>query len=163
MDLTYPPHVASEPQMLASFLDLQRAVMVRKVEGLGPVELRWSPVPSGTCIGGLIKHLAFVERWWFQAVWAGRDVHLPQSEADPDADFRLDDDDVAESLVELYMGECDESRAVMGEQPDLDAVVELGRRTISGRWIMVHMVEETARHAGHADLIREQVDGAVGD
>lgn len=158
-----PPHVATETEMLAAFLDSYRGVMARKVEGLEPSVLRWSPVASGTCLGGLIKHLAYVERKWFQAVWAGRKVDFPWTEDDPDADFALDEADTADTLVELYRQECEESRRVMAERPDLDATVTSRERSISGRWIMIHMVEETARHVGHADLIREQVDGSTGD
>ena len=148
--------------MLTSFLDYFRSVMIRKVEGVDDEKLRWSPVPSGTCLGGLIKHLAYVERYWFQSVWAGREVAFPWTDDDPDADFRLDPDDTADSLIDLYRQECDVSRQIAAASA-LDDTVTTPRGEISMRWIVVHMIEETARHCGHADLIRELVDGAVGD
>ena len=148
--------------MLTSFLDYFRSVMIRKVEGVDDEKLRWSPVPSGTCLGGLIKHLAYVERYWFQSVWAGREVAFPWTDDDPDADFRLDPDDTADSLIDFYRQECDASRQIAAASA-LDDTVTTPRGEISMRWIVVHMIEETARHCGHADLIRELVDGAVGD
>ncbi len=148
--------------MLTSFLDYFRSVMIRKVEGVDDEKLRWSPVPSGTCLGGLIKHLAYVERYWFQSVWAGREVAFPWTDDDPDADFRLDPDDTADSLIDFYRQECDVSRQIAAASA-LDDTVTTPRGEISMRWIVVHMIEETARHCGHADLIRELVDGAVGD
>ncbi len=159
----HPSRVASETETVLTFLDYFRSVMVRKVEGVDPQALRMSPVPSGTCLGGLIKHLAYVERWWFQAVWAGREVDFPWSEDDPDAEFRLEAGESADSLVALYRGECEISRQVVGADPDLDASVPGRHGEVSLRWIMVHMIEETARHAGHADLLREMADGATGD
>ena len=148
--------------MLTSFLDYFRSVMIRKVEGVDDEKLRWSPVPSGTCLGGLIKHLAYVERYWFQSAWAGREVAFPWTDDDPDADFRLDPDDTADSLIDFYRQECDVSRQIAAASA-LDDTVTTPRGEISMRWIVVHMIEETARHCGHADLIRELVDGAVGD
>lgn len=148
--------------MLTSFLDYFRSVMIRKVEGVDDEKLRWSPVPSGTCLGGLIKHLAYVERYWFQSVWAGREVAFPWTDDDPDADFRLDPDDTADSLIGFYRQGCDVSRQIAAASA-LDDTVTTPRGEISMRWIVVHMIEETARHCGHADLIRELVDGAVGD
>lgn len=148
--------------MLAEFLDFYRTVMIRKVEGLDAAGLRFSPVVSGTCLGGLIKHLAYVERWWFQAVWDGSEPEFPWSEEDPDAEFRLGPGDTAESLIAFYRSECDTSRRIVAATA-LDDVVESARGNVSLRWIVVHMIEETARHAGHADLIREMVDGSVGD
>src|SRR5690606_30890649 len=106
-----PPLAGDEAAMLTSFLDYFRSVMIRKVEGVDDEKLRWSPVPSGTCLGGLIKHLAYVERYWFQSVWAGREVAFPWTDDDPDADFRLDPDDTADSLIDFYRQECDVSRS----------------------------------------------------
>lgn len=151
--------------MLTAFLDYYRGVMIRKIEGLDHDGLRFSLVPSGTCLGGLLKHLGYVERWWFQAVYARRRIEFPGSEDDPDADFRLDESDDAASLVAFYRGEVEASRAIVAEHPDLERTVKMPGRDVqvSLRWILVHMIEEVARHAGHADLLRERVDGATGD
>ncbi|HEX2155051.1 MAG TPA: DinB family protein [Acidimicrobiia bacterium] len=161
-----PPHpdrLAPEREMLFSFLDFYRSVMIRKVEGVDRDGLRMSPVESGTSLGGLIKHLAYVERSWFQRVWAAREVEFPWADEDPDADFRLDADEDADVLIEFYRQECDASRAIAAAS-HLDDTVETPRgKQLSLRWLMVHMIEETARHAGHADLLREMIDGSVGD
>ncbi|HSL25890.1 MAG TPA: DinB family protein [Acidimicrobiia bacterium] len=159
-----PPHSAGEFETLTSFLDYYRGVMVRKIEGLDAEGLRRSVVASATSLGGLLKHLAYVERNWFAARYGGQDVTFPWTETDPDADFRLEDTDDDQSLIEFYLAECQRSREVMMADPDLDRVVPASRgRHVSLRWILVHMIEETARHAGHADIIREMVDGKVGD
>lgn len=154
--------VASERETLLSFLDFYRAVMIRKVEGLDYDGLRMSPVDSGTCLGGLMKHLADVERSWFQERWAGRPMETAGSEDDPEAEFRVQEDDTAESLIEAYRRHCETSREIVGRS-SLDDTVVLPRGEMSLRWLVVHMIEETARHAGHADLIREMIDGSVGD
>lgn len=148
--------------MLLSFLDHYRSVMVRKVEGVDDKGLRMSPVDSETCLGGLIKHLAYVERRWFQDRWAGREVEYPGSDGDRSAEFRVDAQDTADDLIQLYRGECEISRQVVAGT-SLDDTVQSRRGEMSMRWILIHMLEETARHAGHADLIREMIDGSVGD
>lgn len=148
--------------MLLAFLDFYRSVMVRKTGGLDGEGLRMSPVQSGTSIGGLIKHLAYVERQWFQERWGGRTVEFPWSADDPDAEFRVEDEDTTEGLIGLYRGECAISRQIVADS-SLDDTVMSKRGEMSLRWILVHMIEETARHAGHADLIREMIDGSVGD
>lgn len=157
-----PPQTADERQTLTSFLDFYRSVMVRKVEGLDHDGLRMSPVDSGTSLGGLIKHLADVERTWFQERWADRPVEALWGD-DWEDNFRVENEDSADSLIEVYRQECDASREIVATSA-LDDIVERHHgRVISLRWVLVHMIEETARHAGHADLIREMVDGSVGD
>lgn len=148
--------------MLVAFLDFYRSVMIRKVEGVDHQGLRMSPVESGTCLGGLIKHLADVERTWFQERWAGRPVQPSTAEDDPDAGFRVEEGDTADSLIDAYREECDVSREIVASG-SLDDTIMSPRGEMSLRWILVHMIEETARHAGHADLVREMVDGSVGD
>ena len=161
---TFPPYSAAEFETLTAYLDWYRSVMVRKVEGLDAAGLRLSPVASGTSLGGLVKHLGYVERQWFGSSYAGLELEYPWSDEDPDADFRVEDGETAESLIAFYQGECTRSREVVAANPDLDHVVPASRgRMVSLRWILVHMIEETARHAGHADILREMVDGAVGD
>jgi len=161
---SYPPHSAAEFEMLTSFLDWYRLVMIRKIEGLDAEGLRRSPVASGTSLGGLVKHLAYVERHWFGSSYGGLTLDYPWTDEDPDADFRLDDNETVESLTTFYQAECKRSREMVAANPDLDHVVPTTRdRRVSLRWILVHMIEETARHAGHADIIREMVDGVVGD
>ena len=159
-----PPHSATEFEMLTSFLDWYRTVMIRKIEGLDPEGLRRSPVSSGTSLGGLVKHLGYVERHWFGSSYGGLQLDYPWTDEDPDADFRLDDADTVESLSAFYLEECARSREMVAANPDLEHVVPTTRdRKVSLRWILIHMIEETARHAGHADIIREMLDESVGD
>lgn len=163
--MQHPPTSADELTTLTSFLDYFREVVIRKLEGVEEPGLRAVLVPSGlTTLGGIVRHLAFVEQWWFQSVYAGRDVDYPWTDEDPDADFLVPPGATADSLIALYRESCAESRRVVEADPDLDRVVPAGHhRQVSLRWILVHMIEETARHAGHLDLLRESWDGAVGD
>lgn len=159
-----PPTSADELTTLTSFLDYFREVVVRKLEGVEEPGLRAVLVPSElTTLGGIVRHLGFVERWWFQSVYAGREVEYPWTDEEPDADFVVPNGATADSLIAFYRECCAESRAAVEADPDLDRVVSKGRRQVSLRWILVHMIEETARHAGHLDLLRESWDGAVGD
>ena len=147
--------------MLEAFLDLYRDIVKRKLAGLSDQQVRQRHVPSQTTLGGLVKHLAAVEREWFQVVLAGRsDAELGAPSYD---DGRaLSSDDTAESLVAGYERACAASRqAASGFALD-DCVPHSRMGQVSLRWIYVHMIEESARHAGHADILREQTDGATG-
>jgi hypothetical protein len=161
-----PPSVGGEREMLAGFLDFHRATLLWKLEGLDDEQLRRAMVPSGTSLLGLVKHLAYVERGWFQGVWAGQEITLPWTEEEPDADWRIAPGETTEDVLALYRGECDRSREIVAGRSDLDEVLAHPRHKewkLSRRWILVHMLEETARHVGHADILREQLDGATGE
>ena len=150
-----PPRSASEAETLTGFLEFYRQSVVEAVGGLDRDALAYSPVASDSSPGGIVKHLAYVERWWFQDVLGGRDVEYPYTRDDPDADFRIEPGETAESLIELYERECAVAREVVASRPDLDAMYETPRNPVSLRWILVHMIEETARHAGHIDILNE--------
>jgi uncharacterized damage-inducible protein DinB len=160
-----PPHVAGEAETLEGFLDFQRATLLWKLEGLDDEQLRRGMVPSGTSLLGLVKHLAYVERSWFQRVWAGQEVSFPWTREDPDADWRIEPDETTADVLALYHRECDRSREIVAVTSSLgEAVVHpRWKEEVSRRWILAHMLEETARHVGHADILREQLDGAVGE
>ena len=167
-----PEHTptAGELALLTGFLDYFRAVMVRKAQGLTGQQLAVRLGPSVLTIGGLIKHLAWAEDIWFTRRLAGNELGDPWArvdrQADPNWDFRSAVDDEPEYLSRLYDEACARSRAAVAEVGDLDAVTKFpnGRGVIfSMRWVLIHMIEETARHAGHADLIRESIDGTTGD
>ncbi|MFF0175714.1 DinB family protein [Micromonospora profundi] len=152
-----------ERAVLASFLDFHRAVLLRKLRGLSDTDAGRHLVPSATTIAGLVKHLTLVERNWFPTLLAPRpgDVYVTSDE-DAVASFTLDDKDTVAGLAEAYERACARSRAV-AESFDLDHVVphpQLGE--VSLRWILVHLIEETARHVGHADILRELTDGETG-
>ncbi len=147
--------------MLEAFLDLYRDILKRKLTGLSDQQIRQRHVRSQTTLGGLVKHLAAVEREWFQVVLAGRS--RDELGAPPHDDgWTLSSDDTAETLLAGYERACAASRqAAAGFS--LDQCVPHPRMgQVSLRWIYVHMIEESARHAGHADILREQTDGATG-
>lgn len=159
------PRSGSETESLDGFLDYQRAVIARKVEGLTPGQLTHRLEPSTLTLGGIIQHLTEVERWWFREVFAGEpDLSFLWSADDPDGDFRVEGGTSAEQLVAGYRAEIGSCRAaIAGRQLDAMAANPPRGREVSLRWILVHMIEETARHAGHADLLREAIDGSTGD
>jgi hypothetical protein len=120
--------------------------------------------PSDLSLHGLLRHLAGVERWWFRIQFAGEDVPmLNYSDDDPDQDFERLDGDPIEALA-VWRAECDRSREIVANTPSLDAtgIQFRTRQPISLRRIIVHMLAEYARHNGHADLLRERIDGATG-
>jgi uncharacterized damage-inducible protein DinB len=162
-----PAYVADERQTLTEFLDYYRAVLVRKASGLTQAQLAVRLGPGILTLGGLLKHMAYVEDWWFHEGWAGRPSVEPWASVDwatqPDWDIESAADDTPDAIADLYTAAIARSRAVLADSSDLDAIATIGRRTCSLRWILVHMIEEYARHCGHADLIRESIDGRTGD
>jgi len=161
-----PPLVAQEREMLDAWLDYHRATLAVKCEGLTDDQLRARAVPpSSLSLLGLVRHMGEVERSWFRRVLGGEQAPPRYySDENPDGDF----DDVAGADVPEAFGywrdECAHARERVAAAPSLD-VTGTGRRgeAYSLRWIMVHMIEEYARHNGHADLLRERIDGTVGD
>lgn len=164
-----PATTADEHTTLVQFLDYQRATLLLKAEGLDREQLN-QPLPTASLtLAGLLKHLAFVEDSWIQKVLLGRPLPEPWAgapfDSDEDWDFHSAPDDDPDTLRELYLAACERTRAGI-EGVALDAV-SLGHsrsgEQFSLRWILVHLIEETARHCGHADLLREAIDGAVGE
>jgi uncharacterized damage-inducible protein DinB len=161
-----PPLVAQEREMLDTWLDFHRATLAVKCEDLTDDQLRARAVPpSSLSLLGLVRHMGEVERSWFRRVLGGEQAPPRYySDENPDGDF----DDVAGAGVAEAFGywrdECAHARERVAAAPSLD-VTGTGRSgdRYSLRWIMVHMIEEYARHNGHADLLRERIDGAVGD
>lgn len=157
-----PPTVGPDKVMLEAFLDYHRATLLWKVSGLSDADLRRRLVPSLTTLLGMVKHLAYVERWWFQMVFAGEDLPVPWTKQDPDADFRVEPDETTESILAFYHQQVARSRAITATA-SLDDLARSPGRDCALRWIMIHMIEETARHNGHADILRELIDGATGE
>ncbi|MDQ3784119.1 MAG: DinB family protein [Actinomycetota bacterium] len=157
-----PPAAAPELVMLTAWLDFHRATLLRRLEGLDDVDLRRPLVPSGTSLLGIVKHLAYVERWWFCIVFAGQQLDVPWTDEDPDADWRIEPDDTTDEVITLYGREIARARTcIEGAGPDDVARYPNSQKTL--RWVMAHMIEETARHNGHADIIRELIDGRTGE
>jgi hypothetical protein len=154
---------ADERTMLDGFLDWYRSVVERKVADLALDDATRVMTPTGLTPLGVVAHLAAVEVGWFVETFAGEPVDPVW---DDHGSFRLRRDDTVASVVAEYREACDRSRTIAASAPTLD---QLGVRTnelrgdVTLRWILVHMIEETARHAGHLDLMREQIDGRTGD
>lgn len=163
MEVRATPKHGSEKETLLAFLDNNRAVMVWKLDGLSEGDARRPMVRSGTNMLGLVKHLAWVERWWFEYNFAGREVDFPWSDDDPDADFRVEAEESIADIVTLYEVSVADSNGII-DSADLDDLAAVSRDGVSRslRWIVGHMVEETARHAGHADIVRELIDDNTG-
>lgn len=163
-----PPRTAAEREMLLSYLDFYRVVLLRKCAELGPVQLRFSTADSTLTLGRLLRHMAFVEDFWFGEVLHGREPVAEWASADWDAqpDWEMD---TAHDYSPVELGhQFDESiarsRDAVAEVALDDVAARTGRHGPTNlRWILVHMIEEYARHCGHADLIREAIDGRVGD
>ena len=156
------PYAGDERTLLSAKVDYQRAMLLRKVGGLDEDDLRRTMTPSGLTLLGLVKHLAYIERYWFQEVFAGEAVTMPWSDDDPDADWRPEPGESAQEIVALFLEEAERSRQIAAAA-DLDAMSALPGVAVSLRWVLLHMLEELARHLGHADLMRERIDGATGD
>ena len=167
MALTDPPFAADEREMLIAFNDYQREVMVIKLEGLSEEQARSVTSPKGNSLAAMVRHLLYVERHWFRAIFRGeQELEFPWTDEDPDADFRVPEELTMAALVDLYRSEWAISNQITREADTLDrpATVPTKRGNIPTlRWILNHMLEETARHAGHADIAREFIDGSTGD
>lgn len=149
----------SEREVLLAYLTHLRDTMVRLSHGLTDEQLRAPGVPSGTSLLGLVHHLTGVEMHWFQRVFLGEEVPIELSMRVPAGVTR-------DEVVAAYRQACARTNAIVGDCPDLtrrSAIANPGEDTRDTlRSILVHMVEETARHAGHADILREQIDGVTG-
>jgi len=164
---TEPPFSGPERPILEGMLEWYRHELVRKVDGITEEQARARLVPSATTLGGLIKHMRWVELNWFERVLAGRPEEsfpaAPWSDENPDGDMALTDDETLASVIADYWAQIAVSRDIAaGMDLDHDGT---HRRigAVSLRWVYVHLIEELARHAGHADILREQTDGFVGD
>jgi len=153
----------TEREILEAFLEFHRSVVKRKLIGLSEEDARRRLVPSLTTMAGLVKHLSAVERSWFQRRLAQRPPDAIEGDSrGADDSWAVEDDESIESLVAGYDSACSESRSIAAKLELEDSVPHERLGRVSLRWVYVHMIEETARHAGHADILREQIDGAVG-
>ena len=150
---------------LCEFLDYQREALIDKLQGLTDEQARTTPTSSSLSLLSLIKHSATWERRWFQVIVAGRSFpdEWPEVRSEQvDPTFQLTDEDTVETLVADYREQIAASNEILGSL-DLDepcAWPEMAEQNL--RWVALHMIEETARHAGHADIIRETIDGSRG-
>lgn len=162
---TPPPRLGDERTILTAFLDYHRLTFEQKCAGLAAAKLSAASIePSALTLHGLVRHLAGVERWWFQIQFAGDDVPLLYySDDDPNQDFESLDGDVDEAFA-VWRRECDRSREIVAAAASLDetGVAKRNGQSFSLRWMLVNHIAEYARHNGHADLLRERLDGATG-
>jgi uncharacterized damage-inducible protein DinB len=166
IERTDPPGQADERTTLMSYLDYHRDTLAWKCSGLTGEQLRERAVPpSSMSLLGLVRHLADVERSWFRRRVAREDVPpIYFSDTDPDGEFDNVDTADADEAFATWRAECDQAREIVAAAPSLDVTaVTRDGTTVSLRWILVHMIEEYARHNGHADLLRERLDGATGE
>lgn len=161
--VTEAAHVGDERTTLLGFLQRQRDLVAWKVREASDETLASVRMPSGLTLHGIVRHLENVERGWFREVFAGEtDLRFDGSDEDPDGDFRADGLPMAD-LLAAYAAETARCDAVIAAAPSLDTTAKNADGPYSLRWILVHMIEETGRHLGHLDLLREQADGAVGE
>ena len=166
VDRSDPPLVTGEREALEAWLDYQRETLLLKCSGLTAAQLRERAVPpSGLTLLGLVRHMTEVERWWFRVHGANQDMTFRYTEENLDADFEDLDEPDAEVVLAAYWEEAGLARAAV-RGLDLEHVVpshgDHPERVRNLRWIYLHMIEEYARHNGHADLLRERIDGATG-
>jgi len=165
-DRRSPPFIADERTMLDAWLDFHRVTLLAKCDGLDDTELRTRSVtPSSLSLLGLVRHLTEVERSWFRRTLTGEDVDpLYYTDENEDGDFDDLDDTEPADVFAAFRAEVDTCRAIAARHPiDAVAVAKRHGHDVGLRWIYVHMIEEYARHNGHADLLRERIDGATGD
>ncbi len=161
-----PPYDLDERAMLESWLDYHRATLLLKCDGLDSEQLKLRSVPpSSMSLLGLVRHMAEVERWWFRVVMDRQPLgEIFCTPEEPDRDFDGVDDADAGADRATFLAEVEAARAAAAGH-GLDDLGHHDKRgdVITLRWVLVHMVEEYARHNGHADLLRETIDGVTGD
>jgi len=168
-----PPLAGDEAATLLGFLDFQRATLAWKCSGLDAGGLNATVGASSMTLGGLLKHMAFVEDFWLVYRFLGRDRPEPWAAvdwaADPDWDWESAAGDDPAELFALWRSKVDGARRVTADALGRDGLGRTAARPWpngdrpSLRWILCHLIEEYARHNGHADLLRESVDGATGE
>jgi hypothetical protein len=173
-----PPLTGNEREVITWLLDHHREVLRRKCAGISEADARRTLPPSELTLLGLLRHVVFVEQYWFGYIFLGVVVEpegeLPHSRGsepwifddtdDPDPDFHFGADDTVVAALALFDEQVSRSRVVAAAS-DFSDVAQRSRHgsPVNLRWIMVHLLEEYARHCGHADLLREQIDGSTGD
>jgi uncharacterized damage-inducible protein DinB len=162
---TGPPTTGGEREMLRAFLDYHRATLAWKCDDLSDEELRRRSMPPSTlCLLGLVRHMAEVERAWFRRILDGQDIPLVWSDK---GDYQVAYDATGSTRAEAFaawQAEVEHARRIEEGAESLDVAVKDPRdgEEVSLRLIMLHLIHEYARHNGHADLLREAIDGTVG-
>jgi uncharacterized damage-inducible protein DinB len=168
-----PPEAGDEVATLVGFLEFQRSTLAWKCAGLDASGLGTRVAKSEMTLGGILKHMAYVEELWFGRCLDGRPKASPWNavdwDADPDWEWHSAAEDSPAALREIWQQAVETSRGILDHALAAGGLDQLGSKLWEGedppslRWILVHMIEEYARHNGHADLIREAVDGETGE
>ena len=158
------PYTGDERALLCGFLDFLRGTIEFKCAGLSDADAVRSVLPSQlNTAAGIVKHLRWVEHYWFEVALHGRPSRAPYTREDPDADWRVEPGETISGLIADYAEQCTASRELVAGL-DLDHEVAFrGDERLSARWVLIHMIEETGRHAGHLDVVRELLDGVTGE
>lgn len=157
------PFTGGEKESLHVSLDRHRDVVLWKVGGLSDEQLRRPMTPSGTNLLGLVKHLGSVEFGWFCDTFGRESESIPFDEDNPEADMRAEPGETTAEILEYYGRARAAADRVIDELNLEDVGTAWFGESVSMRWVLIHMLEETARHAGHMDVVRELIDGATGD
>jgi hypothetical protein len=157
------PFKGGEKESLRVSLDRHRDAVLWKLEGLGDADLRRVMTPSGTNLLGLVKHLAAVEYAWFCQTFGRETEPLPFDDVDANADLRVSPNETTQDILAFYARARGAADQVIDEVDLEDTGTAWFGDAVSMRWVLIHMLEETARHAGHIDILRELIDGATGD
>lgn len=167
MERKEPPFVLPEMEMLTSWLEYHRMTLAWKCEDLTDEQLRMRAVPPSTMsLLGLVRHMADVERSWFRRALEAEDAPgIYYGKNNPDGDFDDVDSASTDEAFATWRAECDRAREIVAaaSSPDDLGKSERDGQRVTLRWVLVHLIEEYARHNGHADLLRECIDGRVGD
>jgi uncharacterized damage-inducible protein DinB len=167
---TDPEPIGAERTLLNQYLDYQRETVLLKTDDIDQDQMNRSHAPSTLTLGGLLYHLALVEESWMEVRFLGRPEREPwigvDWDEDPNWEFRTSAGLEPDALRQRYREACERSRQVVAQADSLDQLsvkpLHDGRQ-FSLRWVLLHLIEETARHAGHADFLREVIDGTVGE
>jgi uncharacterized damage-inducible protein DinB len=157
------PFTGAEKDSLHASLNRHRDAVLWKLDGLDDAALRRALTPSGTNLLGLVKHLAAVEYCWFSATFGRPTEPLPFDDEDEDADLRVEPDESTADILAFYERARTAADRVIDELEVHDEGTAWFGAAVSLRWVLIHMIEETARHAGHVDILRELIDGTTGD
>jgi uncharacterized damage-inducible protein DinB len=159
------PRAGPEKDLLLALFDDKCTILLRKVAGLSEEDLRRAPTASSLSLLGILKHLAYVLQWWFRRQFAGQDISFEWADQDPEMDFRPGPDQSAEDIAAFFADEASRARAIVvaAGLDDLARDPQPGLAEASLRGIRLHVIVELSRHLGHADVIREAIDGSTGD
>ena len=157
------PFTGSEKESLQASLERHREVVLWKLDGLDDEGLRRPMTPSGTNLLGLVKHLEANEYGWFCQTFGRETESLPFDDNDPDADLRVEPGESTADVLAFYARARAAADEVIAEVGLEEAGTAWFGEAVTMRWALIHMIEETARHTGHMDIVRELLDGATGD